>query len=294
MKIKTCITLYIFIFFTGLILSCKSTEHLLEEIEPEPLPAPLSMLTFENVEAETPEILHLNFCLDLHNTALHDAELLFQHPTLMINGFPADETLFSIELPEDETLTKQERRNIPLRLSFRASEYEKRHQQDFDEYGLVLTVPVQYVFADAAVSTFPSAEALFPRVRKPDFIITTIKIMQAELINTRLKVSLQIDNPNHFPVELTSFNYELYGDGRFWSEGEEKNILKIPAKESAGIDVFLTMNFTNMRRNVLNQVIAMTEVRYRFKGNADVETGTEHLPRFTMDFEQEGYSEVLR
>jgi LEA14-like dessication related protein len=153
---------------------------------------------------------------------------------------------------------------------------------------------VQYIFPDETIENFANAEAVFPRIRKPIFTITAIQIMQAELINTRLKVSIQVDNPNHFPVELTSFNYELFGDRRFWAEGEEKNVLNIPAKDSAGIDLLLTMNFTNMRRNVLDQVIKMTEVRYRLAGNTSIETGIEYLPRFIMDFELEGFSNVIR
>ncbi len=295
MKIKICAVLSITLVFLGLIVSCKTVkpaepleEFKWEEIKPE------STLTFENIEADNPETLYLDYKIDLYNTTSNDAELRFQTPVLMINGTSADGALFSLELPENELLTKQERRNIPLRLIFHASEYEKINQSEFDEFTLDLTLSVQFFFPDKTADTFAHAQAVFPRIRKPNFTITMIQIMQAELINTRLKVSIQVDNPNHFPVELTSFNYELYGDGRFWAEGEEKNVLNIPAKDSAGIDLFLTMNFTNMRRNVLDQVIRMTEVRYRFKGNAAVKTGTSHIPRFVMDFENAGHSDVVR
>jgi LEA14-like dessication related protein len=278
----------------GLIISCKTVTPP-EAPKPEPKKLnPESVLTFVNVEAENPETLYLDFNLDLGNTLIIDVNVLFQNPELLINGMPADISLFSIELPQNVTLMGQERKSIPLRLVFYASEYEKNHQHDFDEYELALTIPVQHVFPDITIDTIPTAAASFPRVRKPEFHITMIKIMQAELINTRFQVSIKVDNPNHFPVELSSFNYELYGDGRFWVKGAEKDILIIPAKESSEIDLFLTMNFTNMRRNVLDQVIAMTEVQYRFEGSAGVETGAAYLPRFGMDFKLEGYSEVVR
>jgi LEA14-like dessication related protein len=295
---KSTIVICFIVIFLGSIISCKSVksaETPQQEIQSEhERLLPELMLTFENIEAENPETLYLNFQLDLCNITMSNAELLLQTPTLMINGNLADENLFSLELPTISTLMQMENKTIPLRLTFYASEYEKIYQSDFDEYELTLSIPVHFIFSEKTETTSANAKAIFPRVRKPNFNISSIQIVQAELINTRLKVSLQIDNPNYFPVDLTSFNYELFGDGRFWAKGEEKDILKIPAKDSASIDLFLTMNFTNMRRNVLDQVIAMTEVRYRFEGSAAVETGVTYLPRFVMNFEQEGHSKVMR
>ncbi len=297
MKMNTHRLLPAALIFLGLTFSCSSTEALLtkpENTEAESILIPELTLKFENIEAENPETLYLDFNLDVYNTRTHDAYLLFQNPSLLINGNLADESLFSIGIPENALLTQQERKHFPLRLTFHASAYEKIYQHDFDEYELSLTIPLCFLFHDTVINTNGNAAAVFPRVRKPNFTITAIKIMQADLINTRLRVSLALDNPNHFPVELTSFHYELYGDGRFWAAGEEKNILRIPAKETAGIDLFLTMNFTNMRRNILDQIIAMTEVRYQFKGKAEINTGTEHIPRFVTQFEQTGHSEVTR
>jgi LEA14-like dessication related protein len=297
MKMKSFAFVSLIVVSLGIIFSCKSAEVLAEqpqkkEVVPEAVPQ--SNLVFENIEAENPETLYLNFKLDVHNTTSQSAELLFQNAELLINGNPANELLFSINLPQQEPLMKQETKSIPLRLVFHASEYEKITQADFDEYNLTLTVPVQCMFPEKTIDSAANAQANFPRVRKPNFTIAMIRITQAELINTRLKVSLYIDNPNHFPMELASFSYELYGEERFWAKGEKNDIFTIPAKDSAGIDLFLTMNFTNMHRNVLDQIIAMTKVRYRFAGNANIETGIDHLPRFAMQFEQEGHSEVIR
>jgi LEA14-like dessication related protein len=276
--------------FLGLIVSCKT-------VKPAEVPEEIileSLLTFENIEAETPETLFFNCRLDLNNTRFQDAKILFQNSEFSVNGMRADAAFFSIEFPPNIQLLKREQKSVPLRLVFHAAEYERSVQFDFDEYDVILNIPVQYMFDDTVVDTFAQAKMIFPRVRKPDFNITQIKVVQAELINTRLRVSIRIDNPNHFPVELSSFNYELYGDGRFWAKDTEQDILVIPEKESSEIDLFLTMNFTNMRRNVLDQVIKMTEVRYRFKGNANVETGVPHLPRFITDFEHAGHSGVVR
>lgn len=139
-----------------------------------------------------------------------------------------------------------------------------------------------------------SATAVFPRIREPEFTITSIAILQAELINTRFRISLRIDNPNLFPVVLSALGYELYGEGRFWADGQEQDVLHIPAGDSAETSLLLTMNFIDMKRHLLDEIIAMRLVRYRFTGEAEVETGISLLPRFHMGFDHSGESVVLR
>jgi LEA14-like dessication related protein len=117
--------------------------------------------------------------------------------------------------------------------------------------------------------------------------------MRAELINTRLKVRVRIDNPNGFAVDLSSFAYELYGSGRFWADGTVKDVMHIDPKASTERDLFLIMNFINMKRDLLDQVIALQTVDYRFAGESAVSTGIDYLPRFRMDFDRIGNSPVI-
>jgi LEA14-like dessication related protein len=134
----------------------------------------------------------------------------------------------------------------------------------------------------------------FPRIQKPLFSIVSIAIMQAELINTRFKVKILIQNPNPFPLTLSAFDYELYGHGRFWADGRKTVVYTIPENGEAEEDLFLLMNFINMRRDLLDQIIAMRNVRYRFTGRAEIGTGIEYLPSFTAAFDRQGDSEVIK
>jgi len=135
--------------------------------------------------------------------------------------------------------------------------------------------------------------AAFPGVRPPVFSINDIAILKAELINTRFRVGMTIDNPNAFPVVLSSFDYELYGNGRFWAEGTERNLIQIPAKSSVEGNIFLIMNFMGMRRTLLDQIINLVDVNYRFTGEVQVSTGVDFLPTFVTAFDISGFSQVL-
>lgn len=143
-------------------------------------------------------------------------------------------------------------------------------------------------------SVVTGADFSFPRIREPEFSIVSIAIMQAELINTRFKVKVRIENPNPFPMTFSSFTYELYGHDRFWADGSEADIYTIPENGKAEEELFLVMNFINMQRNLLDQVIAMRNVRYRFTGKAEIGTGVEYLPSFTTAFDLRGDSEVIK
>jgi hypothetical protein len=138
------------------------------------------------------------------------------------------------------------------------------------------------------------AETSFPRIREPEFVITSIAILRDELVNTRFKVELRIENPNVFPVVLSSFGYELYGRDRFWAGGEEREALEVPARGFAETRLFLVMNFINMRRDLLDEVIALGNVPYRFTGEVLVDTPVPLLPSFRMGFDHRGTSTVLK
>ena len=136
-------------------------------------------------------------------------------------------------------------------------------------------------------------QASLPRIYKPQVQILSIAVKRAELINTRLKVRLSIDNPNPFPLNLTRFSYELYGNGRFWADGSLADLGTIGGKERQEKDIYLVMNFINMKRDLLDQVIALTSVQYRFHGDLTIGTPFEYLPAFPYTFDRSGSSPVI-
>jgi LEA14-like dessication related protein len=127
----------------------------------------------------------------------------------------------------------------------------------------------------------------------PEFSITEIAILKAELINTRFRVKMEINNPNPFPIELSAFRYRLYGNDLLWAEGTERNLFVVPAESSIEARLFLLMNFIDMNRNILDQVIHLVDVNYRFAGEVQVRAGHLELPGFHTAFDLSGYSKVL-
>jgi LEA14-like dessication related protein len=282
-----------------LCLTCKSPPE-----APPPLPeeSPVSALVFDRIKADSINHIVLYYRFSVENPRSRPVEIEIRGWEGLLNGIAADSGGAALNL---EGLGAQ-----GVRISAGAGEaVEKTLELDMDlsempaifgvmgddEYLARLTLNLNYRYAsDGVLRDTISADAAFPRIREPQFTITSIAIMQAELINTRFRVSLRIDNPNIFPLALSSLGYELYGEGRFWADGQEQDVFYIPAQGSSETSLFLMMNFINMKRQLLDDVIAMRLVRYRFTGEVEVGTGVSWLPSFHMGFDRRGNSVVLK
>lgn len=69
-----------------------------------------------------------------------------------------------------------------------------------------------------------------PEVREPVFRIESVTIERDLLVTTKLSLSLAVDNPNDFPIELSSLSYEFYGEGDLWTEGSSEDAETAPER----------------------------------------------------------------
>jgi len=132
------------------------------------------------------------------------------------------------------------------------------------------------------------------KVIEPEFDVTSIYVIQADIVVTEFEAVIRIQNPNDFALELSSINYELYGNNRFWASGTANNLFEIPANSSGETRFSFTMNFIDMSRPLLDDVIAMRQVNYRFKGKAEVRPDIPNVSVFTAEFDCFGLSEVKK
>jgi LEA14-like dessication related protein len=129
-------------------------------------------------------------------------------------------------------------------------------------------------------------------ILEPEFSIVSIYILKADLVVTEFETVLRIDNPNEFEVEFSSIIYELYGNGSFWADGKGSGILHVPALSSSETNFIFKMNFIDMNRRLLDDVIALKPIDYRFKGQAHVQPELQNYPAFIANFDCSGYSQV--
>ena len=291
------------LFFLGLILipgllsGCKS------ESPPnaEPVPAasphipPSFVLAFSGIEADNPGHMRVLFDLEAEPPIPSGGSAKISSWQIEIDGQDAS-SAFSLEYPQGDTLSTRTfiSSRIPLKLNMDIGALAARGFAPKDDYNVTLITELDY-----SLPSTPSEKVevrslvAIPGVQPPRFNITEIAILKAELVNTRFRVGLTIDNPNPFPIELSAFSYNLYGNGLLWADGAEKNVIRIREKSSLNGNLMLLMNFINMNRTILDQIIMLEDVNYRFTGDVEVSTGIDFLPTFYDGFDVSGYSKVL-
>jgi LEA14-like dessication related protein len=159
---------------------------------------------------------------------------------------------------------------------------------------IFLTVPIFFACKTSAPIPQAVQEVEVVEVIEPVFEIISIVILQADLVNTQFETVLKIDNPNRFPVELSTLKYELFGNGLFWADGIENDIFRVAAQSSLETKFNFSMNFINMNRKLLDDIIAMRQVQYLFKGDALVRANAPGARSFKMDYNCTGLSEVKK
>lgn len=138
------------------------------------------------------------------------------------------------------------------------------------------------------------AQGSLALIQEPLFRISSIVIDQDILVKTAMRLVLEIENPNDFPLRLTDFSYKLYGEGKTWALGNNQDGLDIQALASVSRDLGFEMNFADMDRRLFDLVAKQRLVNYRLTGEARLETGLEGLPYFVARFDREGKSEVRK
>jgi LEA14-like dessication related protein len=262
----------------------------------------IASLRFVSIEAHDTSLIKVNYILRVENPGPTEAPVIIDKWSIMVNNtatniapvFSINKTAGVYAFAVTGTEGQQAAMEIPLSLELDIPSLIAAGVPLTDDFTVELALDLIHVNMQLVpVSIRVSETAVFPFVREPIFTITAIAILKAELINTRFRVSMKIDNPNHFPVVLSAFKYELYGDGQSWASGTDRNPLNIPAKTSVVVNLFLLMNFIDMSRSLLDQIIRLEHVNYRFNGEAFVSTGVDYLPGFISKFDLSGYSEVL-
>jgi LEA14-like dessication related protein len=246
--------------------------------------------SFDRAEAAAIDRLTLYFTLELENPRPYSADVGLG--TWNVKGPEGAEFQFSIPVTRAEANSTA---SFPARLEvILDQEAVKKAPADQFEYTAEITLELILGYDSGEEILLRSGgNAAFPLIREPVFTITSIAVKRAELINTRFVLGLRVDNPNPFPASLSAFSYELYGAGRLWADGTEDDVLDVPPLSSAERELSLVMNFINMKRDLLNQIIALRQVSYRFTGQALVVTGLDTLPQFPVKFEVSGNSPVL-
>jgi len=92
--------------------------------------------------------------------------------------------------------------------------------------------------------------------------------------------TLNLSNPNSFPLPLTGVDYALALNGVEVGKGSREQSLQIPSKQSQLVKFPLRLSFVNMA-NVLPGLMRQGTMQYDLRGSV-------HLPLFNIPFTRSG------
>ncbi len=270
------------------LLSCAGAP----EAPPAPVPAPMPVpdvplaLSVENAAASPRGLreVSISFVLRVENTENRPVRLDSLAWSLAVDGsaVPGGPSSASRELAPGEPFDATFETIVPI------------PEGDRNTAAFTIEASATRVLADGSplVSTARGGGE-FPVIRPPVFSIRRIKIKKAELINTRFEVVLRVENPNAVPLTFDALNYELYGEGRRWTDGSSAESFTVGANGAVDKKLMLVMNFIDMKRDLLDQVIRLEVVDYRFTGDARITPALKDFPEFVLPYELDGRTSVI-
>ncbi len=106
-----------------------------------------------------------------------------------------------------------------------------------------------------------------PVVRAPKIAEVGLKVRNLSITEAKFDVSIKLDNPNSFPLDISKLSYQLKMDGKDFSEGEMESA-SIPAKSEGELTIPVSMDLMavgNWAFNLLQKGSSDYELTYDAK-----------------------------
>ncbi len=220
--------------------------------------------------------------------------------TAVITSATAEFSIAGIRAAEEqitESSFVEPDKAIPLEFRFQihlpdlaASIPELRSASDA-KWGFEATLSTHLPDGSAREET-AATSGTFPIVRPPTIGILALRIERYDLIETKLKLTLAVGNPNSFALAFKSIKYLFSADGRTWGNGEADVPAPIAPRGTTRVDIPMTLNFIEMGRKLVDVVATLGVVQYRLEATTRVATPFAAIPVFSTDFDQNGAIKV--
>jgi LEA14-like dessication related protein len=125
-----------------------------------------------------------------------------------------------------------------------------------------------------------------PKLEKPTLSVAGVQLVSGDLWEQRLKVRLQVHNPNDRALPVKSIEYTLEVEGQPFASGESADAFTVPALGETEFDMNVTTNLAGALLKLLARGpdALGQNVTYRLSGRLSLSAG---LLR-SIPFEQQG------
>jgi len=178
---------------------------------------------------------------------------------------------------------------IPLSISFADlyRTFQSVKTQDSSEYalkaGFKFNVPI---LGDVRVPV--SKSGFLPNVKIPKVSVGALKVSRINLTGADIELTVNMDNPNAFGLNLDKMQYLFQVNGKKWGAGETLKKISVGEKGTGSIKIPLQLNFLEMGTTAYQLLTGNGDVNYNLSGNLDLGSTLKLLPNTSLNFDKSG------
>lgn len=129
---------------------------------------------------------------------------------------------------------------------------------------------------------------LGPRLEPPALTVVGAEFLRGDLFEQRLKLRMQVDNPNDREIAVRSISYTIELEGEELGRGISGSSFVVPAKSQAEFDMLVTANLAGTLLRLVERSRSSgntpKEIRYRLRGEVRLAKGVVRQ----VPFDQQG------
>ncbi len=107
---------------------------------------------------------------------------------------------------------------------------------------------------------------------KPELRLTQMQLMEANLMQQRYRLTLEIKNPNPLPLPVDKIRYQILLAGKEFASGETVQAFRVPANGETTVDLDVSTNLTQFMGH-LSRVLSGPLDKLDYAISGEVATG---------------------
>ena len=250
---------YICLLFSG----CSTLQKIAGISDPE---LTVKDVSLQDVSFEEATLL---FDIDVRNPNNHDAK---------VSGFTYDlsidnQTVVKGKKDEGFVLKKNESSivQVPIILAYKAIYSTLQNVAEKDTFDYTMLVNMDFDLPVLGKTVIPvKYEDTLPVLRIPDISVEALKLNNLTLTGADVNLQLNVSNPNNVDLLLDNLNYTFDVNGQNWVKGITSEPMNLGKKNSAALQIPMTLNFITMGKTVYNSLSKNTALAYTLNGSCDV------------------------
>ena len=183
----------------------------------------------------------------------------------------------------------ESRVSVPLAVTFDEIRDVVRIAAGQWELAYLLTTRLSFELPVLGEVTIPlEQDGTLPVVRLPRVEVAELRLESIGFSGAQLQLSLEVENPNGFPLGFERLQYNFAVQDQTWIDGGTERGTTIGELGSERLDLGFSLSFVSLGRSLRDLLLGGDEIRYLFAGALTVDPGLPLLPRTTLPYELRG------